>query len=110
MATENTENAQAIFMGDKERLEGKYNAKTLADALGALNQDGLVVLKNVIPVNVVDDLNAWMCQDADNKINDPAQAYNHGVKCTMTPNINVQELMWLKQTFCNGLRSRNPST
>lgn len=78
---ESADKAQTIFMGEAEKREGKYNAETLAKALGALNQDGLVVLKNVIPVDLIDKLNAWMCEDADRKLSDPTQEYNHGVKC-----------------------------
>lgn len=68
-------------MGEAERAAGKYSPETLARILGAMNQDGFVVLKNVIPVEVIDKLNTWMSADAERRINDPSQEYNHGVKC-----------------------------
>jgi hypothetical protein len=68
-------------MSEDERREGKYSFQTRSKALGALHQDGLVVLKGVIPVEMIDKLNAKMCQDADERISDPSQGYNHGVKC-----------------------------
>lgn len=75
------DNVQSISMGEKERREGKYSLETLAKVLGALHQDGLVVLKDVIPVEIIDKFNTRMCDDADRMIRDPAQEYNHGIKC-----------------------------
>lgn len=49
-----------------------------------MNHDGVVVLKNVIPIKIIERLNTKMCEDADRKIADPAQGYNHGVKCGWT--------------------------
>ncbi|KAH8647358.1 phytanoyl-dioxygenase family protein [Xylariales sp. PMI_506] len=71
---------QQILVSEEERKTGKYNPRTLAQALGALHQDGLVVLKDVIPVEVIDKLNIVMCAEADRRINDPCQEYNHGIK------------------------------
>lgn len=73
--------AQGISMGEDERIAGKYNPETLAKILGAMNQDGLVVLKDIIPVQTIDQLNTWMCADAERRINDPSQEYNHGIRC-----------------------------
>lgn len=81
MSIHSTDNAQSIFLSDQERLEGKYSLETLAKVLGALNQDGLVVLKNVIPVDTIDKINTWMCDDADRRIRDPNQKFNFGIKC-----------------------------
>lgn len=76
-----SDTAQSISMGEEERAAGKYSPETLAKALGAMNQDGLVVLKGIIPVEVIDKFNTWMCADAEKRISDPSQEYNHGVKC-----------------------------
>lgn len=73
--------AQAISLGEAEKAAGKYNPETLAKILGAMNQDGFVVLKDVIPIAVIDKFNTWMSADAERRINDPSQEYNHGVKC-----------------------------
>lgn len=77
----NSNDVESIQLTDEDRRECKYSHETLAKILGALNQDGLVVLKNVIPVDIIEKFNAKMCEDADRRISDPAQQYNHGVKC-----------------------------
>ncbi|KAH7304514.1 phytanoyl-dioxygenase family protein [Stachybotrys elegans] len=82
---------QSIFISDQERFEGKYSPETLVKVLGALNQDGLVVLKNVIPVETIDKLNTWMCDDADRRICDPSQEYNHGIKSNILQRPPVME-------------------
>lgn len=81
MPTKSADSAQAIFLTDQERLDGKYSPETLSKVLGALHQDGLVVLKDVIPVDTIDKFNTWMCDDADRRIRDPSQKYNFGIKC-----------------------------
>lgn len=75
------DNVQSIFMDEEERRDGKYKPQTLAKVLSAMHQDGLVVLKDVIPVDQIDKLNEWMCADAERRLSDPTQGYNHGVKC-----------------------------
>ncbi|CAG9938664.1 unnamed protein product [Clonostachys rosea f. rosea IK726] len=88
---------QAISMSEDERREGKYSFQTLSKALGALHQDGLVVLKGVIPVEMIDKLNAKMCQDADERISDPSQGYNHGVKSNMLQRPPITDPQYLSQ-------------
>lgn len=75
-----TNNVQAFSLKEDERKEGKYSPETLARILGAMNQDGLVVLKDVIAVEQIEKLNAWMCEDAERRTRDPSQSYNHGIK------------------------------
>ncbi|KAJ1330872.1 kanamycin B dioxygenase [Microdochium nivale] len=97
MSIGSTGNAQSIFLSDQERLEGKYSYKTLAKVLGALNQDGLVVLKNVIPVETIDKINTWMCDDADCRIRDPSQKYNFGIKSNILQRPPVMEPEFLSK-------------
>lgn len=73
--------AQSISISEEELQRGHYDAETLAKALNAMHQDGLVVLKDVIPVALLDNLNKKMCHDAEEKVSDPSQGYNHGIKC-----------------------------
>lgn len=81
-----------ITVCEEERRNGKYSPETLIRALNAMNQDGLVLLKCVIPVEIVDKLNRKMCEDANGRIADATQKYNHGVKCKSTrpSKINIQ--------------------
>lgn len=72
---------QAIAPTDKERLAGVYSPRNLQRVLGALHQDGLVVLKDVIDKEHIDSLNAVMTADAEKRIADPNQQFNHNVKC-----------------------------
>ena len=90
MAVTTMDNVQAIEMSEEERRSGKYSLETLGKALGAMHQDGLVVLKNVIDVEVIKKLNTKMCADADKKIADPSQQYNHAVKCKL-PTIRFRQ-------------------
>lgn len=85
MAVTTTDKVQAISMSEEERRSGKYSLETLGKALEAMHQDGLVVLKNVIDVDIIQSLNEKMCADAEKKLADPTQTYNHGVKCKNEP-------------------------
>ena len=76
-----TDNVQSISASPQEAERGTYSLETLAKVLGALNQDGLVLLKGVIPVQVIDDLNAKMCKDVEEMLANPDQVFNHGIKC-----------------------------
>lgn len=74
---------QAIAPSDKERQAGVYSPRNLQRVLGALHQDGLVVLENVIDKEHIDSLNAVMTADAEKYIADPKQEFNHNVKCEL---------------------------
>ncbi|KAF9872746.1 hypothetical protein CkaCkLH20_09609 [Colletotrichum karsti] len=76
----NNKTAQVIIASEEERLKGQYGPRNLENALAALHQDGLVVLRGVIDVAFIDKLNEKMCADAEEKIADPSQLYNHGIK------------------------------
>lgn len=73
----------AITPSDKERKAGLYSARNLQRVLGGLHRDGLVVLKDVIDVKLIDALNEVMCADAERLVADPKQEFNHNVKCEM---------------------------
>lgn len=81
MAVASKDDVKQIFLTEEERKNGKYSPRTLVEVLEAMNQDGLVVLKGVIPVETINKLNKNMCADADRRILDPSQSYNHGLKC-----------------------------
>jgi hypothetical protein len=72
---------KSIAMSDGERRNRKYSPETLVKVLNALTQDGLVVLKDAIPVEIIDEINDKMCGDTDARLNDPSQRFNHGIKC-----------------------------
>lgn len=74
---------KVITMSEAERASGYYRPQTLEKALEAMYQDGFVVLRGVIGVDFIDKLNEKMCEDAERKIADPTQLYNHGIKCTV---------------------------
>ncbi|KAI1319314.1 phytanoyl-dioxygenase family protein [Xylariaceae sp. FL0255] len=80
MTINSEDHVQQISMSEGERKARKYSPQTLIQALSAMNHDGLVVLKNVIPVEIIDKINAKMCDDADRMLADPSQVYNHGIK------------------------------
>jgi len=101
MSTKSTDNAQAIFLSDQERLEGKYSPETLAKVLGALHQDGLVVLKDVIPVDTIDKFNTWMCDDADRRLRDPSQKFNFGIKCKQRTSLLLEKTRGCAQANSN---------
>lgn len=77
----NADAPQAISPTDKERQAGVFSARNLQAVLGALHQDGLVVLRDVIDKHHIDALNATMCEDAERRLADPKQAFNHNVRC-----------------------------
>lgn len=84
-AVSNVENdgVKVITMSEAERASGYYKPQTLEKALESMYQDGFVVLRGVIDVDFIDKLNKKMCEDAEKKIADPTQLYNHGIKCTV---------------------------
>lgn len=72
---------QAITPSEKERIAGVYSPRNLQRVLSGLHQDGLVVLRGVIDLSHVDALNDAMCKDAEKRIADPTQVFNHDIKC-----------------------------
>lgn len=81
MKVDNGDAPQAIAPTDKERIAGLYSLRNLQRVISGLHQDGLVVLRSVIDLSHVDGLNDAMCKDAEKKIADPTQVFNHDIKC-----------------------------
>lgn len=81
MTASNGDAPQAITPTDKERSTGVYTPRNLQRVLSGLHQDGLVVLRGVIDLSHIDSLNDAMCKDAEQKMADPNQVFNHDVKC-----------------------------
>ncbi|KAJ5784756.1 uncharacterized protein N7503_009968 [Penicillium pulvis] len=71
---------RTVTLSDEERLNGKYTDWSLQQALEAMHQDGLVVLKGVVDLDHIKALNERMSADAEKKRDDPNQVYNHSVK------------------------------
>ncbi|KAI3390445.1 hypothetical protein diail_9651, partial [Diaporthe ilicicola] len=80
MKVEHEDAPRAITPTNKERSAGGYSPYNLQQVLSGLHQDGLVVLKGVVDLSHVDALNDAMCEDAEMKIADPAQVFNHNLK------------------------------
>lgn len=72
---------QAIAPTVSERSAGVYSSRNLQRVLSGLHRDGLVVLRGVIDVSHVDALNEAMCEEAEKRIADPSQVFNHNLKC-----------------------------
>lgn len=81
MKVEHGDAPQAIAPTDKERSAGVYTPRNLQRVLSGLHQDGLVVLRGVIDLDHVDAINKAMCEDAEKRIADPTQVFNHDIKC-----------------------------
>ncbi|TEA14407.1 Kanamycin B dioxygenase [Colletotrichum sidae] len=96
------DDARVITMTDEERVSGLYAPRTLELALEAMHQDGFVVLRGVLDVDLVDKLNRRMIADAEEKLADPSQLYNHGIKSNFLqrPPINDEEFL-NKQLYFN---------
>lgn len=80
---------RAVILSDEERLNGKYSDWSLQQALEAMHQDGLVVLKGVVDLDHIKALNERMSADAEKKRDDPNQVYNHSVKCRRPEILNT---------------------
>ncbi|KAF4827352.1 Kanamycin B dioxygenase [Colletotrichum tropicale] len=89
-------------MSEAERANGYYKPQTLEKALEAMYQDGFVVLRGVIDVDFIGKLNEKMCEDAERKIADPTQLYNHGIKSNFLqrPPVDGSEFL-SKQLYFN---------
>lgn len=74
---------RTVILSAEERLNGKYTDWSLQQALEAMHQDGLVVLKGVVDLDHIKALNERMSADAEKKRDDPNQVYNHSVKCKL---------------------------
>ena len=60
-----TDAPKSIKLSDEERETGLLSDIHLFDAIDAFFTDGVVVLDNAIPVEVIDKMNERMAQDTD---------------------------------------------
>lgn len=58
-----------IKLTDEERDSGNLSDVNLFDAVTGLHRDGVVVVENAIPVNVIDELNERMKIDTARILN-----------------------------------------
>jgi hypothetical protein len=63
----------------EELQSNAYDSSNLEAALEALHQDGFVVLKSVVNVKHIENLNAYMTKDAEHLIK--IKPFNQGVNC-----------------------------
>ncbi|KAI9737081.1 MAG: hypothetical protein M1834_000671 [Cirrosporium novae-zelandiae] len=70
---------RVIEMSAEERKKNSYNVSTLQKALEAMHQDGFVVLKSVVDVSHVNDLNRFMGAETPDILKDK-RYFNHGVR------------------------------
>lgn len=67
----------------EELRASAYDSSNIEAALGALHQDGFVVLKSVVDVDHVEKLNTFMSKDAEHLVK--IKPRNQGVDCTLPP-------------------------
>jgi hypothetical protein len=91
--------ARTVALSDEERINGRYSDWSLQQALEAMHQDGLVVLKGVVDVDHIKALNERMSADAEKKRDDPNQVYNHLVRCKVPKCLVTQLLTKSKSEF-----------
>lgn len=73
-----------ILLSIEERQKSLYNVASIQRALEALHQDGFVVLKDVVDVQHVENLNEYMCQEAEVLVSTKAKPFNQGVNCALS--------------------------
>lgn len=65
-----------------------YDTPNLQAALEALHQDGFVVLKSIVDVNHIDQINSYMSKEADELVKNETKPFNQGVNCNLIPPIS----------------------
>jgi hypothetical protein len=78
--------ARSIFATPTELKASKYSIPNIQAALEALHQDGFVVLKSVVDVAHVQNLNAFMSKEAEDLVKNNSKPFNQGVKCKYSLN------------------------
>ncbi|KAI1372224.1 phytanoyl-dioxygenase family protein [Hypoxylon crocopeplum] len=97
MAISRPNQVEAYQPSEAELKAGQYSPETLGKILSAFSQDGLILLQNVIPREIIEKLNKRMCEDTERKIRDPAQRYNHGVKSNILQRPPIVESEYLNE-------------
>jgi hypothetical protein len=65
----------------EELAASRYEVENITTALEALHQDGFVVLKSVVEVSHVRNINEFMSKEADQLLDTNAKPFNQGVDC-----------------------------
>ncbi|WWC88373.1 uncharacterized protein L201_003284 [Kwoniella dendrophila CBS 6074] len=78
-----TDSPAVIKLSDEERTTGVLTASNLYEAVAAFHRDGLVVLDNAIPVQIIDKLNDRMMIDTDRIVKGTVKGvhWNQGIEC-----------------------------
>jgi len=87
---------RVISASDEETRHSQYDGPNIQKALEALHQDGFVVLKSVVGVDHVKQLNEYMSKEADDLVKDKAKPFNQGVDSNILqgPPITEAELLY----------------
>ncbi|WRT68792.1 uncharacterized protein IL334_005772 [Kwoniella shivajii] len=78
-----TDAPTVVRLSDEERATGVLSSTNLYDAVAAFHRDGLVVLDNAIPVDIIDKLNERMMMDTDRIMTGAVKGvhWNQGIEC-----------------------------
>lgn len=85
----------------EELKASAYDSSNVEAALEALHQDGFVVLKSVVDVKHIENLNSYMAKDAEHLIK--IKPFNQGVNCKWA-------LFWQAQTNMSSEYSSSSSS
>jgi hypothetical protein len=78
---ESTNAASLICPTTEELAAARYDAQNITAALEALHQDGFVVLKSVVNISHIHNINEYMRVEADDLLQRNAKPFNQGVNC-----------------------------
>lgn len=77
------EDAPRCIVATPEELKTAcYDNPNIQAALEALHQDGFAVLKGVVDVTHIKQINSYMAKEADDLVANKKKAFNQGVNCT----------------------------
>jgi hypothetical protein len=96
--SKDAQDAPRLITPTTEELQASlYNSPNIQAALEALHQDGFVVLKNVVNVTHVENINAFMTKEADDLLKSNAKPFNQGVNCRLRSAFFEQKLKLASQ-------------
>jgi hypothetical protein len=73
--------ARLIYPTTEELAVNHYEVKNITAALEALHQDGFVVLKSVVDISHVRNIDKFMSKEADHLLDTNAKPFNQGIDC-----------------------------
>lgn len=82
--TSSVDAPRTIRATPQELKASRFDSPNIQAALEALHQDGFVVLKSVVDVAHVDNINSYMTREADDLVKNKAKPFNQGVNCAQT--------------------------